>query len=467
MGRMRMNPARAVGMKCFIMAVFLVLAWPAARPCSANPDQNPETVAVNITAFPETSPSIDSYEPLSCPKIDINDVVVRAGLLYDATMDTVIWEKNINQAVPIASLTKMMVGLLTIEDIRDGRTDWNVNVRVTPEATRVGGFSVSLQNGRTLSVEDLLKAAMISSGNDAAYLLAQFLEGSETLFVRRMNRRAAELGMRTTRFSNATGMPARQRSNDNHASPYDLLILCREMLKHEELLRIAGMDETVIFQSGRPIRLRNHNRLVGVYDEVDGLKTGFTRNAQFCLAATAVKDGRRLIAIALGVPSRDLRNRLVEDMLCRYYTAAGEGPLNPRSATAIARSEDCAPLNISAAIVHRIQGGDTLYGIARTYGCSVHQLKTWNRLNGNLIRPGKQLKIYPSATTASGSGLIASAGAAPAAVIYYMVQPGDTLWRIARQYKGVSVKHLMRINNISRASRLKAGQTIKIIPEFG
>jgi D-alanyl-D-alanine carboxypeptidase len=465
MGRMRMNPARAVGMKCFTMAVFLVLALPAARPCSANPDQNPETVAVNITALPESSASIDSYEPLAGPKIDINDVIVRAGLLYDATMDTVIWEKNMNQAVPIASLTKMMVGLLTIEDIRDGRTDWNVNVRVTPEATRVGGFSVSLQNGRSLSVEDLLKAAMISSGNDAAYLLAQFLEGSETQFVRRMNRRAAELGMQTTRFSNATGMPARQRSDDNHASPSDLLILCREMLKHEELLRIAGMYETVIFQSGQPIRLRNHNRLVGAYDEVDGLKTGFTQNARYCLAATAVKDGRRLIAIALGVPSRDLRNQLVGNMLCRYYTAAGDGPLNPRSGTATVRIEDFAPLNTSAAIVHRIQRGDTLFGIARTYGCSVHQLKTWNRLNGNLIRPGQQLKIYTSATTASGSGLIASAGAAPA-VIYYMVQPGDTLWQIARQYNGVSVKHLMRINNIIRASELKAGQTIKIIPEF-
>jgi serine-type D-Ala-D-Ala carboxypeptidase (penicillin-binding protein 5/6) len=110
--------------------------------------------------------------------------------LYDLFSDTILWEKNMHKAYPIASLTKMMVGLLVIEDIYAGKISWNSMIRVTPEATRAGGFMVSLKSGSSLSVEDLLKAALISSGNDAAYLLAQYLGGTEQKFVNRMNRRA-------------------------------------------------------------------------------------------------------------------------------------------------------------------------------------------------------------------------------------------------------------------------------------
>lgn len=429
------------------------------------PDQGAQDPILTESAALESSNLFEAEIPCPCPKIDVNDGIARAGLLYDLASETIIWEKNMNQAFPIASLTKMMVGLMVIEDIRGGKVGWDTMVRVTPEATRVGGFTVSLRSGRSLSVEDLLKAAMISSGNDAAYLLAQFLGGSEPAFVVRMNRRAKELGMLNTRFSNPTGMPARKSSDDNHSSPSDLLILCREILKHEDLLRIAGMEEALIFQGNQPIRLRNHNRLVGVYDEVDGFKTGFTRNAQYCLAATATKDGRRIISIALGLPSRDLRNRFVESMFCRYYDALGVGTLQPRPGqTAVAQAPRALPDQTAAPIIHRIRQGDTLYGIARTYNCSVGQIKTWNRLKGNLIKPGQQLKIYGKSQSGYAS---AASRDANTPVIYYTVRPGDTLWRISQRYSGVTVQKLMQTNNIRRPRDLKAGETIKIIPDFG
>jgi D-alanyl-D-alanine carboxypeptidase len=405
-----------------------------------------------------------TLEPdFSSLKVNIQDNVARAGLLYDLSSDKVLWEKNMHNAYPIASLTKMMVGLLVIEDIYAGKTSWNSMVRVTPEATRAGGFMVSLKSGSSLSVEDLLKAALISSGNDAAYLLAQYLGGTEQKFVNRMNGRAEQLGMKSTRFSNPTGMPAPNSRNDNHSSPSDLLILCREILKYDELLWIARMSESTISQRGKIIKLRNHNRLVALYDEVDGFKTGYTRNAKFCLAATANKNGRRIIAIALGVESQDLRNQFVGNMLSQSYDALGLGSLQRSTSSTMASTKKTKRPAPSAPIVHRVRTGDTLYGIAKTQGCSIAQLKGWNQLQGNVIKPGQRLKIYHKS-----QGLHASAGqSAGSAIIYYKVQPGDTLWRISQKYKGVSVQKLMQINGIKHAGDLKAGDTIKIVIHVG
>jgi D-alanyl-D-alanine carboxypeptidase len=456
----------------FIASISFMLFLALARPCCALPDHAGAEPTLNENPALESADSIEADLPCPCPQIEVNNSIARAGLLYDLASDTIVWEKNMNQAFPIASLTKMMVGLLTIEDIRDNKVGWDTVVRVTPEATRVGGFTVALRAGRSLSVEHLLKAALISSGNDAAFLLAQFLGGTEQNFVHRMNQRAAELGMHATRFTNPTGMPARRSADDNHSSPSDLLILCREMLKHEDLLRIASMDEALIFQGTQPIRLRNHNRLVSVYAEVDGFKTGFTRNAQYCLAATANKDGRRIISIALGVPSRDLRNRFVGNMLCRYYDALGVGTLQPKAGPPAVAQANVMPRDASAPAVHRIRKGESLYTISKKYGCTVAQIKTWNRLHGNLIKPGQQLKIYGTskalyASAAPAASTSVASRGADTSVIYYTVQPGDTLWRISQKYNGVSVQQLMRINNIRRARDLKAGETIKIISDIG
>lgn len=329
------------------------------------------------------------------PRVQIQDRAVRAGLLYDLSTDTVVWNKNKDQVYPIASLTKMMVGLLVVEDIHAGKISWDTIIRVTPEATRVGGFMVGLKAGRSLSVEHLLKAALISSGNDAAYLLANFLGGTEQEFADRMNQRAEQLGMTSTRFSNATGMPAPNSRDDNHSSPSDLLVLCKEMLKYDELLHITRTSESSISQGGNIIRLRNHNQLVATHEDVDGFKTGFTNNAKYCLVATSNKNGRRIIAIALGVGCKRVRNKFVGSILSQSYVALDMGSLQPKTASTIASKHKATHPGPGPATIHRVQKRDTLYGIAKLHGCSVAQLKRWNRLRGNEIKPGQKLRIYP------------------------------------------------------------------------
>jgi serine-type D-Ala-D-Ala carboxypeptidase (penicillin-binding protein 5/6) len=414
---------------------------------------------VSVESDESLEPALDFFSI----KLKFHDNVVRAGLLYDLVSDTIVWEKNMHEAYPIASLTKMMVGLLVIEDIYAGKITWNSMIRVTPEATRTGGFMVSLRSGSLFSVEDLLKAALISSGNDAAYLLAQFLGGTEQKFVTRMNQRAEQLGMKSTRFSNSTGMPAPNSRNDNHSSPSDLLILCKEMLKYDELLWIARTNESSISEGGKTIKLRNQNRLVASFDEVDGFKTGFTRNAKFCLAATANKNGRRIIAIALGFDSQDQRNQFVGNMLSQCYDTMGMGSLQPKTVISVVSATGTDHNNPPAQIIHRVRTGDTLYAIAKAHSCSISQLKSWNRLQGNVIKPGQKLKIYHKSRTTHASATQPTGSK----VIYYKVQPGDTLWRISQKYKGISVQKLMQINGIKRAGDLKAGDTIKIVLDIG
>ncbi len=442
---------------CLVLICFQVQA------CYGTSSQVEKNQTGHAALSVEADKSLVPEPDFSSPKLKFQDNVVRAGLLYDLSSDTILWEKNMHKAYPIASLTKMMVGLLVIEEIFAGKITWKSMIRVTPQATRTGGFMVSLKSGSSLSVEDLLKAVLVSSGNDAAYLLAQYLGGTEQKFVTRMNRRAQQLGMTSTRFTNPTGMPASISRNDNHSSPWDLLILCREMLKHKELLWIAGMSESTISQGEKIIKLRNHNRLVALYDEVDGFKTGYTRNAKFCLAATANKKDRRIIAIGLGFESQNLRNQFVGNMLSQSYDALGLGSLQRSTSYSKAFAAKTKRPNPPASIIHRVRTGDTLYGIAKTHGCSIAQLKSWNRLRGNVIKPGRQLKIYHKSqklytTTAQSSG---------SNVIYYKVRPGDTLWRISQKYKGTSVQKLMQINGIKRASDLKAGDTIKIVIDVG
>jgi D-alanyl-D-alanine carboxypeptidase len=443
--------------------IILILICFQVHACYGSSNQVLKNQTGHAALSVEPDKSLVPEPDFSLPKLNIQDNVTRAGLLYDLSSDTILWEKNMHKAYPIASLTKMMVGLLVIEDIYAGKISWNSMIRVTPQATRAGGFMVSLKSGSSLSVEDLLKAALVSSGNDAAYLLAQHLGGTEQKFVNHMNRRAQQLGMTSTRFSNPTGMPASNSRNDNHSSPSDLLILCREMLKYKELLWIARMSESTISQGGEIIKLRNHNRLVALYDEVDGFKTGYTRNAKFCLAATADKNGRRIIAIALGVDSQDLRNQFVGNMLCQSYDALGLGSLQRSISSPKASASKTKRPDPPASIVHRVQKGDSLYGIAKIHGCSIAQLKSWNRLQGNVIKPGQQLKIYHK----SNSLYASAAQPAGSTVIYYKVKPGDTLWRISQKYKGISVQKLMQINGIKRAGDLKAGDTIKIVLEVG
>ena len=437
---------------CFI-CLSIVLMLSCGQFCHAGENQIVQNV-IEDGSPTDKGGSIRQSPKCSSAKISINDKIIRGGLLYDMSADCIVWQKNSHESFPIASLTKMMVCLIAIEDIYAGKVKWDALVKVTRESTRVGGSAVSLRPDYSITVKNLINAALISSGNDATYLLAQHLGGTEKRFVDRMNRRAMELGMTTTRFSNSTGMPAGNKWRDNHASPMDLLLLCKEIYNHKELLSIAGTSRMVFAHGGRTIKLRNHNQLVADYVEVDGFKTGFTQNAKFCLAATAEKNDRRLIAIALGADSRFMRNRFVKNLLCEYYEALGMEPLQARNKTNYDKAEKSLAKDASCPVTHRITKGDTLYGISKTYRCSVAQLKEWNGLTGNAIKPGQRLKIYPKSSSSPKADV--------SSVVYYTVKPGDTLWLIAKKHTGVSVKEIMRANNIRHPRDLKTGTTLKI-----
>lgn len=439
--------------------------------------------------------------------LSIDDRLIRGGLLYDVAADAVIWEKNAHQPLPIASLTKMMVALIAMEDITAGRVRLDDKVRVTAQAAAMKGSKINLKTGCHVTVEELLKAAMIASGNDAAYLLAQHLGGGESSFVRRMNKRARQLGMTDTRYANPTGMPERDSRNDNRSSPTDLLTLALEMLQYDFLVEISGMPNAIITQDERPIHLRNHNALVSIYEDVDGFKTGFTNNAKYCLVATANKEGRRLVSIVLGAPGRNLRNDFSATLINRYYNALGLGELTPKTGFALA---SCPPkkfiaekiigrpapakhtgpsLTVRSPRYHRVAKGETLFAIARNHGCTVSDLKTWNNLHSaNRIEYGRKLvirdggvqaKIAPEKTN-KGRKLLASNKTSKKAVKgsksanarkkadsrvvrTYKIRRGDTLYEIAKKFDGVSVNAIMKTNRIKNARDLKPGKTIKIV----
>jgi len=262
------------------------------------------------------------------PSITFNATNAKAGLLFDQTDNKVIWVKALNNKAEIASLSKMMTILLVLDNIGEGKYGWDSLVTVPKEATYVGGSSVFLKEGEVFTIRDLVKSSLIASGNDAAYTLAHFTAGSEKQFVNMMNWKAATLGMDSTFFSNATGMPAYQYMKDNYSTPHDLLLLTNELLKHKEILQFTSECEDCIYHGSAKTAFKTHNSLIVNYkDDVDGLKTGFTRGAGFCIVATAHRSEHRIISIVLGVPSSYTRDAIVADMMNQYYSSIGLGKL--------------------------------------------------------------------------------------------------------------------------------------------
>ena len=279
------------------------------------------------------------------PELAYKPENIRAGLVFDVNENKIVWAKGLNNKCNIASLSKMMVALITLEDIENGRLKWDSLVPVSKEASWIGGSKVYLNPGKKVSIEELLNAAMIASGNDAAYMLAQLNAGSEYKFVQRMNLKAFDLGMYGTKFYNCTGLPVGKGHPDNYSSPADLLILAKELLKHEEILSITKKKMESLHNGRSLFVYENKNKLVSTYaEEVDGLKTGFTRSAMFCLCATSHRCDYRVITIVLGVESGWLRNEIVTNLFNNYYNSIGLGPLgectNPSTEATISASTE-------------------------------------------------------------------------------------------------------------------------------
>lgn len=259
-----------------------------------------------------------AYEPAS----------IRAGLIYDYTENRLVWEKNLEEQFPIASLTKMMVALITMEQINAGNVSLQDVVTISQKATWVGGSKVYIKAGQKLTVSDLLHAAMIRSGNDAAYALAEFVGGTEERFVMLMNERSEDLGMENTCFSNSTGMPEKAKDvEDNQSTAADLLLLARELVKYDDILQMTSKSTEKIQNANGLYTYSNRNTLVEKYNEIDGLKTGFTNAAKYCIVATSKRCDHRVITILLGMETKTIRYNVAVNLFNNYYSSIGLGKL--------------------------------------------------------------------------------------------------------------------------------------------
>ncbi len=254
-----------------------------------------------------------------------------SGILLDADTRIVLWAKNPERAFPIASMTKLMTLFLAYEDIEAGKVSLNTPIQVTRNAAKIGGSQVWLDPRETFSLQDLLMAVSLKSANDAAYLVGEYLGGGDVdLFIARMNRRAAELGMKNTHYYNPHGLPGSTSRTDNVSSPADMAMLAEYILEHPLLMKWASTLYADFRTPGTKghLRLKNHNNLLpgGRYASpgVDGLKTGFIARSGYCVTVTCLRNGKRMIAMVTGYPTARERDRFVRQLLNWGYSRADD-----------------------------------------------------------------------------------------------------------------------------------------------
>ena len=241
------------------------------------------------------------------------DVPAPSAILMDAATGTVLYEKNADEKLPPASVTKIMTLLLVMEALDSGSIGWGDMVTASETAAAKGGSQVYLEVGEQMSMDEMLKSVVVSSANDCATALAEHVAGSEAAFVEKMNARAAELGMENTHFVNCTGLDDGENASEHLTTARDIAIMSRELLTHEEIKKYTTiwMDTVRNGQFG----LSNTNKLVRFYEGTTGLKTGYTSTAGHCLSASAERDGMELIAVVLHCESSTDRFRSAKALL--------------------------------------------------------------------------------------------------------------------------------------------------------
>ena len=240
----------------------------------------------------------------------------KSAIMLESTTGEIIFEKNSHERFNPASMTKMMSMLLIVEAIENNVIKWDDIVTISENASSMGGSQILLETNEKMSVEDLFKGVAIASGNDAVVALAEKVAGTESMFVKMMNDKAKELKLKDTNFMNPHGLD----EQNHYSSSYDMSIIARELVKHEKILKYTSIYEDYLRKNtDREIWLVNTNKLVRFYDGVDGLKTGYTNLAGYCLTATAKKDNMRIITVVMGEPDSKVRNKEVSEMLDYAY----------------------------------------------------------------------------------------------------------------------------------------------------
>ena len=233
------------------------------------------------------------------------DISAKSAILVDFNTGKVLYSKNETEPLAMASMTKVMSMLLIMEKIDDGSLKYDDIVEISTESSSMGGSQIFLNPGDKYKVIDLLKGVAMASANDAVVALAEKTYGSKEHFIEAMNKKAESLGLKNTHFVNVHGLD----EEGHYSSAYDMSVMARELLKHEKILDFTRVYEEYLTKpDGSQIWLVNTNKLVRFYDGVDGLKTGFTQNAGYCLTATGKKNNLRLISVVMGEESIEKRS---------------------------------------------------------------------------------------------------------------------------------------------------------------
>lgn len=234
-----------------------------------------------------------------------------AAYLIEASTGKVLYADNELSAASPASVTKIMTLLLVCEALAAGKINLEDTVTISSYAASMGGSQIFLEEGERFSVEELIKSTVIASANDAAVALAELVAGSESAFVKKMNERATELGLKNTSFENVTGLD--DTTTNHYSCAADIATMSRELIGHDIILKYSSIWQDTI-RDGE-FTLTNTNRLVRYYDGCNGLKTGSTDKAGFCISATAKRGNMQLIAVIMGAETRDGRNNAARALL--------------------------------------------------------------------------------------------------------------------------------------------------------
>ena len=255
-----------------------------------------------------------------------------AYAVADAADGKILEGLNVNLRWPQASLTKLMLAVVVMDQIERGALHLSDRVTVSRKAEGMGGSQVFLKAGETFSLDELMRAALVESANDAAFAVAEHTAGSSDEFVKLMNAKARALGMPDTEFHCVHGLPPAKGGADNITTCSDMIQLAREALQHPHILEWTSIEQTT-FRSGT-LPISNKNKLVGRVPGVDGLKTGYTRRAGFNIVATAKTGDRRLIVVVLGSPESRIRNGFAADKFREHLLVQPAEPEDPVETTA-------------------------------------------------------------------------------------------------------------------------------------
>ncbi len=284
--------------------------------------------ALLLAAFCPIASAEESIMPIHEDAASVSDMGVADGalsldcqsaVLMEATTGTIIYTQNAAEALPPASVTKIMTLLLIMEAVDAGAIKLTDTVTASATAASMGGSQIFLKEGEQMVLEDLLKSVVIASANDAAVALAEYLCGSVSVFVEKMNEKAAQLGMKDTVFENVTGLD--DTAERHLTSAHDIAVMSRELIKHKKVLEYSSIWMDTI-RNGE-FGLTNTNRLVRFYNGCTGLKTGSTSKAGFCVSVTAERDGFSLICVIMGAESRDIRNAAATALLDWGFASYG------------------------------------------------------------------------------------------------------------------------------------------------